>query len=113
MVAGTLVIQDEQARRLAPKATTFQQPQAAWVQELRSLAHWEQMTPEHYLLVRNYLNSRDRLNPASRYQAAQALRQQLEPLLLPIYPANWPPLSAEDFLEGLYIAYRQQYQSSP
>ncbi|HIK24987.1 MAG TPA: RDD family protein [Thermosynechococcus sp. M46_R2017_013] len=60
MVAGTLVIQDEQARRLAPKATTLQQPQAAWVQELRSLAHWEQMTPEHYLLVRNYLNSRDR-----------------------------------------------------
>ncbi|WP_233838330.1 RDD family protein [Thermosynechococcus sichuanensis] len=113
MVAGTLVIQDEQATRLAPKATTLQQPQAAWVQELRSLAHWEQMTPEHYLLVRNYLNSRDRLSPVGRYQAAQELRQQLEPLLLPTYPANWPALSAEDFLEGLYIAYRQQYQSSP
>ncbi|HIK35283.1 MAG TPA: RDD family protein [Thermosynechococcus sp. M98_K2018_005] len=113
MVAGTLVIQDEQAMRLAPKATTLQQPQAAWVQELRSLAHWEQMTPEHYLLVRNYLNSRDRLSPVGRYQAAQELRQQLEPLLLPTYPANWPALSAEDFLEGLYIAYRQQYQSSP
>lgn len=113
MVAGTLVIQDEQAVRLAPKATPLQQSQAAWVQELRSLAHWEQMTPEHYLLVRNYLNSRDRLSPAGRYQAAQELRQQLEPLLLPIYPANWPTLSAEDFLEGLYIAYRQRYQSSP
>lgn len=113
MVAGTLVIQDEQATRLAPKATTLQQPQAPWVQELRSLAHWEQMTPEHYLLVRNYLNSRDRLSPVGRYQAAQELRQQLEPLLLPTYPANWPALSAEDFLEGLYIAYRQQYQSSP
>ncbi|MDR7921587.1 RDD family protein [Thermosynechococcus sp. HY213] len=112
-VAGTLVIQDEQATRLAPKATTGQQPQAAWVQELRSLAHWEQMTPEHYLLVRNYLNNRDRLSPVGRYQAAQELRQQLEPLLLPTYPANWPALSAEDFLEGLYIAYRQQYQSSP
>ncbi|WNC30911.1 RDD family protein [Thermosynechococcus sp. PKX82] len=112
-VAGTLVIQDEQATRLAPKATTGQQPQAAWVQELRSLAHWEQMTPEHYLLVRNYLNNRDRLSPVGRYQAAQELRQQLEPLLLPTYPANWPALSAEDFLEGLYMAYRQQYQSSP
>ncbi|MDR7898829.1 RDD family protein [Thermosynechococcus sp. JY1334] len=112
-VAGTLVIQDEQATRLAPKATTLQQPQAAWVQELRSLAHWEQMTPEHYLLVRNYLNNRDRLSPVGRYQAAQELRQQLEPLLLPTYPANWPALSAEDFLEGLYMAYRQQYQSSP
>lgn len=113
MVAGTLVIQDEQATRLAPQTSILQQPQAAWVQELRSLAHWEQMTPEHYLLVRNYLNSRDRLSPVGRYQAAQELRQQLEPLLLPTYPANWPVLSAEDFLEGLYIAYRQQYQSSP
>ncbi|WNC61306.1 RDD family protein [Thermosynechococcus sp. QS41] len=112
-VAGTLVIQDEQATRLAPKATTGQQPQAAWVQELRSLAHWEQMTPEHYLLVRNYLNNRDRLSPVGRYQVAQELRQQLEPLLLPTYPAHWPALSAEDFLEGLYMAYRQQYQSSP
>lgn len=113
MVAGTLVIQDEQATRLAPKATTLQQPQAAWVQELRSLAHWEQMTPEHYLLVRNYLNSRDRLSPVGRYQAAQELRQQLEPLLLSEYPPHWPVLSAEDFLEGLYLAYCQQYQSSP
>ncbi|WJI29598.1 RDD family protein [Thermosynechococcus sp. QKsg1] len=113
MVAGTLVIQDEQATRLAPKATTLQQPQGAWVQELRSLAHWERMTPEQYLLVRNYLNNRDRLSPVGRYQAAQELRQQLEPLLLPTYPAHWPTLSAEDFLEGLYTAYRQQYQSSP
>lgn len=113
MVAGTLVIQDEQATRLAPKATAVAQSQAAWVQELRSLAHWEQMTPEHYLLVRNYLNSRDRLSPVGRYQAAQELRQQLEPLLLSDYPPNWPSLSAEEFLEGLYLAYRQQYQSSP
>ncbi|MFN4279450.1 RDD family protein [Thermosynechococcus sp.] len=113
MAAGTLVIQDERATRLAPKATTLQQLQAAWVQELRSLAHWEQMTPEHYLLVRNYLNSRDRLSPVGRYQAAQELRQQLEPLLLSEYPPHWPVLSAEDFLEGLYLAYRQQYESSP
>ncbi|MFN4195422.1 MAG: RDD family protein [Thermosynechococcus sp.] len=113
MVAGTLVIQDEQATRFAPKATTLRQSQAAWVQELRSLVHWEQMTPEHYLLVRNYLNSRDRLSPVGREQAAQELRQQLEPLLLSAYPPHWPVLSAEDFLEGLYIAYRQQYQSSP
>ncbi|WP_164920836.1 RDD family protein [Thermosynechococcus vestitus] len=112
-VAGTLVIQDEQATRLAPPGTTLRQPEAAWVQELRSLAHWEQMTPEHYLLVRNYLNSRDRLSPVGRYQAAQELRQQLEPLLLPTCPAHWPSLSAEDFLEGLYIAYRQRHQSSP
>ncbi|URR34996.1 RDD family protein [Thermosynechococcus sp. HN-54] len=113
MVAGTLVIQDEQATRFAPKTATVQEPQMSWVQELRSLAHWEQITPEHYLLVRNYLNSRDRLSPVGRYQAAQELRQQLEPLLLPNYPPHWPSLSAEEFLEGLYIAYRQQYQSSP
>ncbi|BCX13163.1 MAG: hypothetical protein KatS3mg067_2101 [Thermosynechococcus sp.] len=113
MVAGTLVIQDEQATRFAPQGTSLRQPQAAWVQELRSLAHWEQMMPEHYLLVRNYLNSRDRLSPVGRYQAAEELRQQVEPLLLPTYPAHWPSLSAEDFLEGLYIAYRQQHQSSP
>ncbi|HIK24239.1 MAG TPA: RDD family protein [Thermosynechococcus sp. M3746_W2019_013] len=112
-VAGTLVIQDEQATRFAPQGITLRQSQAAWVQELRSLAHWEQMTPEHYLLLRNYLNSRDRLSPVGRYQAAQELRQQLEPLLLPTYPAHWPSLSAEDFLEGLYIAYRQRHQSSP
>ncbi|WP_448532702.1 RDD family protein [Parathermosynechococcus lividus] len=115
MVAGTLVIQDEQATRLAPLAPAVNTETTAWVAPLRHTARWEHMTPEHYLMLRNFLNTRDQLSPVGRYQAARELRQHLEPLLLPSedpLSLDASQLSAEAFLEALYLAYRQQYQSS-
>ncbi len=114
MVAGTLVIQDEQATRVAPLAPVVKGSVAEHVAQLRAIAQWQQITPEHYLLLRNFLNSREQLSPVGRYQAARELRQQLEPLVLSgSLPTNLRHLDAEAFLETLYLAYRQQYHASP
>ncbi|XFA74178.1 RDD family protein [Thermosynechococcaceae cyanobacterium Okahandja] len=112
MVAGTLVIQDEQATRLAPTAPVVKDGRSEQVAQLQAIARWEHMTPEHYLMLRNFLNTRDQLSPAGRHQAARELRQHLEPVLAP--PENpLRVLDTEELLETLYMAYRQQYHAPP
>lgn len=110
MVAGTLVIQDEQATRNAPARQTFSttaQDLAALIQSLPGLG---QLQADQYLLVRNFLFNRHQLKPAGRYETGQRLQRNLQDLLF--HEADMPPELAqaktEEFIEAVYLAYQQQ-----
>lgn len=113
MVAGTLVIQDEQATRHAPAEQTFSTMARELAQVIRNIPGLGQLQPDQYLLVRNFLLNRHQLKPAGRYETGQRLHQNLQELLFS--QADIPPELAqaqtEDFIEAVYLAYQQQHQN--
>ncbi len=109
LAAGTLVIQDEQATRTAPTVQSTS-PKAEQIAEL--LQTWPglgRITPEQYLLVRNFLLNRQQLSPGGRFRTSQSLRRSLEDVFSGLdIPPDLSEVTAEEFLEAIYQAYRQR-----
>ncbi len=110
LAGGTLVIQDEQATRAAPQAQTTSATAQALAAILQTCQGLGNLKPDQYLLVRNFLLNRQQLSSAGRYQTGQNLRRSLQEIIFPEQelPPELAEASAEDFLEAVYLAYRQR-----
>ncbi|AFY62256.1 RDD family protein [Synechococcus sp. PCC 6312] len=113
MVAGTLVIQDEQATRNAPTGQTVSLVARELAPLIQNLPGLGELQPDHYLLVRNFLLNRQQLKPAGRFETSQRLHRSLQELLFvqEDIPFELAQANAEEFIEAVYLAYRQQQNS--
>jgi uncharacterized RDD family membrane protein YckC len=113
MAAGTLVIQDEQARRKAAPNLQDQIGQASQqaAQTLLQSDNLRTISPDQYLTIREFLQQREQLSPPARVRSASKLAGQVKEMM-----PNAPPLDIrltdEEFLEAVYLAYRRTRQSA-
>ncbi len=106
-VAGTVVIQEHRSQ--SGKIQLFDQAKAQEVAEFL-VAEQEilDLLPDDFAIVREYLRRRDKLSSRARETASLNLAEQVKQRLeLAGLPFN---MSANTFLEGVYLAYQQQGQ---
>lgn len=103
-VAGTVVIQQDQPV-VSTKFVISDQAQTL-VKELPQIANLAALTPDDRAVIHEYLQRRDAMESKSRSQLSLQLAQQVKDIVaLETVP---PGVSAEQFLEAMYLAYQQQ-----
>ncbi len=112
MAAGTLVIQDEQARR---KATPNLQDQIGSAsqkaaQTLLQSDNLRVISPDQYMTIREFLQQREQLSPPARVRSASKLVTQVKEMMPQSLPLDIR-LTDEEFLEAVYLAYRRTRRS--
>lgn len=108
LVAGTLVIQEEHHFVSA----TF--PMSAQAQELanqlQTAADFSQMLPEDFAIIREYLQRRELMTAEAKSELSKQLAQQIKKIIaLEKVPQK---VTANVFLEAVYLAYQQQSSTS-
>lgn len=107
MVAGTLVIQEEYITAvtnfpLSPEAKEL-------ADRLPEMANLSLLLPDDFATIREYLHRRDQMTPHAKaelsLQMARQIRKAIELQNLP------EGLTADVFLEAVYLAYQQQSSS--
>lgn len=104
MVAGTLVVQAEQP----VAAATFPVSEAAknLAQQLPQISDFYALLPDDFAVIREFLQRRDGMESEARADLSRQLTRQVKDLIaLEKVPVK---VSAEDFLEAVYLAYQQQ-----
>lgn len=103
-VAGTLVIQEEQ-----PTTSTSLQVSAqaqGLAKQLLEIADCSRLLPEDFVVIREYLQRRKGMLPPAKDQVSRQLATQLKEIIaLEKIP---PGVSADLFLEAVYLAYQRQ-----
>ncbi|NJP09358.1 MAG: RDD family protein [Leptolyngbyaceae cyanobacterium RU_5_1] len=102
--AGTIVIQEERGDR----ATTLQisDPAKQLATKLPELADLNQLLPDDYAVIREYLQRRGKMSRKARNEKSMELARQLRALIaLETIP---PDTTSDHFLEAVYLAYQQQ-----
>jgi uncharacterized RDD family membrane protein YckC len=112
-VAGTLVIQDEQVRGqetsiVIPKVSESTKTTA---QALLNQGNIAALMPDQYVTIRNFLKNRSQLNPTARSQAGAKLATQVQAVVFAEDQSLSVEVSAEEFLEAVYLAYRRNTQN--
>jgi uncharacterized RDD family membrane protein YckC len=109
MAAGTLVIQDEQARQPPPKslANAAGSVSQQIAQTLLESEHLRNLTPDQYLIIRDFLQHRQDLAPEPRLRSASKLAEQVKAVVMPAPASPELKIGDEDFLEAVYLAYRR------
>lgn len=103
-VAGTLVIQDEQP--VASASFPVSDQAKALVEKLQIEADLSQLLPEDFAVIREYLQRREAMTSEARTQLSRKLAHQVkEVIALEKVPQK---VSADLFLEAVYLAYQQQ-----
>ncbi|KGF73124.1 hypothetical protein DO97_01970 [Neosynechococcus sphagnicola sy1] len=102
-VAGTLVIQE--AAPLNPKDFVLTAAAPPLARQLQEIAQVNQLQPEDFAQVRNYLQRRQSLAKKPREQISLQLARHIKTLIaLEQVP---PGVTADLFLEAIYLAYQQ------
>lgn len=110
-VASTVVVQEAQPVTSSNFSLSLEaQPYA---EKLLQEVDFSSMLPDDFAIVREYLQRRSLMHPGAATQTAQRLANQLKTLLaiehLPIGDSLAPIyISADLFLEAVYLAYQQQ-----
>ena len=103
-VAGTLVIQDE--RPIASASFPISDQAKDLATQLQIEANLSQLLPEDFAVIREYLQRRQAMTSEARTQLSRKLAHQVkEVIALEKVP---PKVSADLFLEAVYLAYQQQ-----
>jgi uncharacterized RDD family membrane protein YckC len=106
-VAGTVVIQEE-----SPQVGSSAFPLSGQAQNvadaLQESADFTGFLPDDFAVVREYLRRRSGLEPQAKKTTALNLARQVRGILkLEQLPFE---MNADEFLEGVYLAYQQQHQ---
>ncbi len=108
LVAGTLVIQEEQP--VASKSFPVSKEAQSLANQLLNEADLSSMQPEDFAVIRDYLQRRAAMIPEARTQLSRKLAHQLkEVIALETVPKG---TTANLFLEAVYLAYQQQSSKS-
>jgi len=103
IVAGTLVIQEEYL--VAPSFQVSSQGEE-FVTELLETANIAQLKPDDFALIRDYLQRRKNISPKAKAELSLNLARQTRTIIdLKKLP---PGLTADVFLEAVYLAYQRQ-----
>ncbi|MEM8719561.1 MAG: RDD family protein [Cyanobacteria bacterium P01_G01_bin.39] len=106
MVAGTIVVQEEQGAQLS-KINISEVAETLAVQ-LRIEAEVVNLQPEHFATIREFLQRRQNMMLEYQHQLSRKLAQQVkEIILLDDVPEGY---SNSQFLEAIYLAYQQHNQ---
>lgn len=104
LVAGTIVIQDEQVTIKSDFAIDKEAQILA--DRLKQEVDFSRLSPENFAVIRDFLQRRDSMIPKAKYELSRNLAQQVtEILALNEIPTD---VSANLFLEAVYLAYQQQ-----
>jgi uncharacterized RDD family membrane protein YckC len=108
LVAGTIIIQDEQAIQTYDFAISEEAKNL--VLQLKIEADLSRIKPENFAIIRNYLQRRTIMIPQAKYELSRKLALQVKDILdLKDIPAE---VTANQFLEAVYLAYQQQFSSN-
>ena len=107
-VAGTIVIQEEQPVNSATFPVSDKAQGLA--NQLQIEADLSRMLPEDFAVIREYLQRRDAMIPQARVELSRQLANQIkEVIALEKVPKE---VTANLFLEAVYLAYQQQPSTS-
>jgi uncharacterized RDD family membrane protein YckC len=102
-VAGTLVIQEIQGNQQA--TVILSENAKTLAAQLPDVADLNQLLPDDYAVIRDYLGRRTRMTPQARTEKSMELARQLRALLaMETIPPN---TTSDDFLEAVFMAYQQ------
>ena len=105
MVAGTIVIQDETSLKLINFPISDVAKDLAI--QLRIEADIENLLPEDFATIRDYLQRRKQTILKDQHQLSQKLASQVKEIInLEKIPDNY---SHNQFLEAVYLAYQQTF----
>ncbi|HLO47764.1 MAG TPA: RDD family protein [Kamptonema sp.] len=104
LVAGTLVIQEEQASAIAELKLSDSAQTLA--NQLLNEAELSRLLPEDFAVIRQYLQRRDAMIPKAREELSKQLATQVKQLIA--WEKSQEKISANVFLEAAYLAYQQQ-----
>lgn len=104
LVAGTLVIQEEQA--VASSSFPVSKEAETLATQLLIDADFSGMLPEDFAVIREYLQRRAAMIPAARAELSRQLAHQSKDVIaLEKVPKG---VTANQFLEAVYLAYQRQ-----
>ena len=102
LVAGTLVIQEE--RMLVKRAIALSDSAQDLARQLPALSDMNQLQPDDFAVVREFLQRRDFLTATARTDLSMNLARQARTLVhLETIPAG---VTSDQFLEAIYLAYQ-------
>ncbi len=103
-VAGTLVVEEERAIVSANFPLSEEaQSLADWLQTEADLAR---LLPDDFAVIREYLQRREGMTPEAKYELSRRLARQVKDIIaLEALPQK---VSANVFLEAVYLAYQEQ-----
>lgn len=103
--AGTLVVQVERPQSRA--SMTFTQAAQQLAAQLPQVTNLSQLLPDDFVTITEYLERRSFMEPKARNDLSLKLARQARTLVeLKTVP---PQVTADQFLEALYLAYQQQF----
>lgn len=103
-VAGTLVVQD--VRPLVKRSLVLSDQAEAIATRLHQEAQVFQLTPDDFVVIRDYLHRRSLMDAGARSELGYTLARQVKEIItLEQLPQNMTP---DMFLEATYLAYQQE-----
>ncbi len=103
-LAGTIVIQDEQA--IAPASVAISESSDELAQHLLQVADISQLLPDDFGVIRDFLQRRAAMKLESRKNVSLTLARQVKTVIdLSAIPEG---TTSEVFLEAVYLSYQQQ-----
>lgn len=104
LLAGTLVIQEE--RPVVSSTFRISEEAQSLATELLSSAELSHLSPEDFAVIREYLQRRGKMTTEAKNELSKKLARQIK---TKIELEKAPPgVTADLFLEGVYLAYQQQ-----
>ncbi len=105
MLAGTLVIQTQAPASKKATLSLSEESQSLAV-DLLEIGDFTQMLPDDFVIIREYLQRREKMTGKARAKLSLELEKQVQAVLnIEQLPA---PASSDIFLEAVYIAYQKQ-----
>jgi uncharacterized RDD family membrane protein YckC len=102
LVAGTLVIQEEGAKK---GAIALDERAQSLAQELQTISDLSRLLPDDFAVIREFLQRRDRMTSKARTDLSMTLARQTRSLIqLETIPAG---VTSDAFLEAVYLAYQR------
>ncbi|AFY83637.1 RDD family protein [Oscillatoria acuminata] len=103
-VAGTLVIQEDRA--IAEANFTLSESAKLLKNQLLERANLSALLPDDFAIIREYLQRRTQITIEARSQIGRQLATQVKRAII-LEPLH-KKVSAEEFLEAVYLAYQEQ-----
>jgi uncharacterized RDD family membrane protein YckC len=108
LVAGTVVIQNEQAQKNVNLEISSEAKDLAI--QLKTDAQINNLLPEDYATIRDYLQKRTMMTLEAQHQLSRKLAQQIQQIIqLETIPENY---SNSQFIEATYLAYQQEFEAN-
>lgn len=104
-LAGTLVIREGRAQQRQHLTLAYPEQAEALAQRLKTQSDLDLLTPDHWLVIRDYLFSRQELLASAKTETSQRLANQVSTLIQ--LPDGLVVPSPDVFLEAVYLACRE------